>query len=139
MKFAFDDSRIFSPMFTTVIKIGGNILESSETKLMNSPTYVFNVDHVAKMRSELSYIILDKKLKLTFKCYLDQIGNVVAIIFRCFTQPLNELTFSLGLFENVLALESSFNSGPFMWFISDSSLEALESYQTRMIVVKQTN
>ena len=61
MNLAFNDSRIFSPMFTTVIKIGGNILESSETKLMNSPTYVFNVDHVAKMRSELSFTILDKK------------------------------------------------------------------------------
>ena len=47
--------------YTTVIKIGENILESSETKFMNLPPYVFDVDHVAKIRSELSITVLEKK------------------------------------------------------------------------------
>ena len=60
MKLVSDGSRIFSPMFTTVIKIGENILESSETKFMNLPSYVFDVDYVAKSGSELSITVLEK-------------------------------------------------------------------------------
>ena len=44
----------------TVIKIDENILELSETKFMNLPPYVFDVDHVAKIRSELSITVLKK-------------------------------------------------------------------------------
>ena len=44
----------------TVIKIGENILESSETNFMNLPPYVFDVDYVAKIRSELSITLLEK-------------------------------------------------------------------------------
>ena len=47
--------------YTTVIKIGENILESSETNVMNLPPYVFDVDYVAKIRSELSIGVLQKK------------------------------------------------------------------------------
>ena len=49
----------------TVIKIGENILESSETKFMNLPPYIFDVDYVAKVRSELSITVLEKKLNKT--------------------------------------------------------------------------
>ena len=42
-------------------KQGENILESSETKFMNSPSYVYDVDYVAKIRSELSITVLEKK------------------------------------------------------------------------------
>ena len=38
-----------------------NILELSETKFMNLPLYVFYVDYVAKIRSELSITVLEKK------------------------------------------------------------------------------
>ena len=65
MKFVSDDSRIFSPIhhrpYTNVIKIGENILESSETKFMNLPPYFFDVDYVAKIRFELSITVLEKK------------------------------------------------------------------------------
>ena len=37
-----------------MIKIGESILESSETEFMNLPPYIFDVDYVAKIRSELS-------------------------------------------------------------------------------------
>ena len=75
MKLVCDNSRIFSPMFTighirlytTVIKIGENILESSKTKFMNLPPYVFDVDHVAKIRSELSITILEKKTERNYR------------------------------------------------------------------------
>ena len=43
-----------------MIKIGENILESSETKFMNLPAYVFDVDYVAKIRSELSTTVPEK-------------------------------------------------------------------------------
>ena len=46
----------------TVIRIGEIILESSETKFIDLPPYVFDVDHVAKIRSELSITVLEKKL-----------------------------------------------------------------------------
>ena len=46
---------------TTVIKIGENILASSETNFMNLPPYVFDVNHVAKIRSELSITVIEKK------------------------------------------------------------------------------
>ena len=44
-----------------MVNIGENILESSETNFMNLPPYVFDVDHVAKIRSELSITVLEKK------------------------------------------------------------------------------
>ena len=52
--------------------IGENILESSETNFMNLPSYVFDVDHVAKIRSEQSITVLEKneqnyRLKSVFK------------------------------------------------------------------------
>ena len=46
--------------------IGENNLqsvESSETNFMNLPHYVFDVDYVAKIRSELSITLLEKKLQ----------------------------------------------------------------------------
>ena len=45
-----------------MVNIGENILESSETNFMNLPPYVFDVDHVAKIRSELSIAVLEKKM-----------------------------------------------------------------------------
>ena len=47
-----------------MIQIDENILESSETNFIKIPPYVFDVDHVAKIRSELSITVLEKK-KLT--------------------------------------------------------------------------
>ena len=44
-----------------MVNIGENILESSDTISMNSPPYVFDVGHVAKIRSELSITFLEKK------------------------------------------------------------------------------
>ena len=56
MKFVSNDSRIFSPVFiglyTTVIKIGENIVESSETNFINLPRNVFDVDNITKIRSD---------------------------------------------------------------------------------------
>ena len=40
--------------------IGENILESSEKINMNLPPYVFYVDYVAKIRSDLSITVLEK-------------------------------------------------------------------------------
>ena len=51
----------------TVIKIGENILESSETYFMNLPPYVFDVDYVAKIRSELSIAVLEKKTEQNYR------------------------------------------------------------------------
>ena len=45
-----------------MVKIGENILESSETNFMNLPPYVFDVNHVAKIRSKLSITVLEKKM-----------------------------------------------------------------------------
>ena len=52
-----------------MVNIDENILESSETKFMNLPPYVFDVDYVAKIRSELSITVLEKKnwTKLSLK------------------------------------------------------------------------
>ena len=52
--------KMFSP-YTTVIKICEKILESLEAKLMSLARYVFDVDHVAKIRSELSITALERK------------------------------------------------------------------------------
>ena len=64
MKFVFDDSNlvayIYYRQYMTVIRIGEIILESSETKFIDLPPYVFDVDHVAKIRSELSTSVLEK-------------------------------------------------------------------------------
>ena len=46
-----------------MIKIGENVLESSETKIMNSPCYVFDVDYVGKIRSGLSITVLEIKIE----------------------------------------------------------------------------
>ena len=60
-----DDSRIFSPVYqrpyTTVVKIGENTLELSKTKFMDLPPYVFDVDYIAEIRSELYIAVLEKK------------------------------------------------------------------------------
>ena len=42
-------------------KISENNLKSSETKFMNLPPYVFDVNHVARIRSDLSITVLEKK------------------------------------------------------------------------------
>ena len=44
-----------------MVNIGENILQSSETDFMNLEPYVFDVDQVAKIRSELSTTVLEKK------------------------------------------------------------------------------
>ena len=44
-----------------MVNIGENILESP-ANFMNLPPYVFDVDYVAKIRSELSITVLEKKL-----------------------------------------------------------------------------
>ena len=65
MNLVSDDFRICSPSLITVwpiVNIGENILEPSETNFMNSPPYVFDVDYVARIRSELSITVLDKIL-----------------------------------------------------------------------------
>ena len=43
-----------------MVKIGENILKSSEVIFMNLPPYVFDVDHVAKIRSRLSITVPEK-------------------------------------------------------------------------------
>ena len=52
---------VYHRPYRTVIKIGENIIESSESNFMNLPSYVFDVDHVAGIRSELSKTVLEKK------------------------------------------------------------------------------
>ena len=49
-----------------MVNIGGNILESPKTEFINLPIYVFDVDHVAKLRSELSVIVLEKKTQRNY-------------------------------------------------------------------------
>ena len=44
-----------------MVNTGEYILEPSETNFMSLPPYVFDVDYVAKIRSELSIIVLEKK------------------------------------------------------------------------------
>ena len=46
---------------TTVIKIGEKNPESSEVKYIDLAPYVFDVDHVATIRSELFITVLEKK------------------------------------------------------------------------------
>ena len=43
-----------------MVNIDENILESSGTNFMNLPPYVFDVDYVAKIRSELSITVIEK-------------------------------------------------------------------------------
>ena len=47
--------------YTTVIKIGEKILESSEVKFINLAAYVFDKDHIAEIISGLSFTVLEKK------------------------------------------------------------------------------
>ena len=55
-----------------MVNIGENILESSETNFMNLTPYVFDVNHVAKIRSELFITVLEKKwTKLPVKVTLE--------------------------------------------------------------------
>ena len=54
---------VYHRPYTTVMKIGEKILESSEVKFMNLLPYVFDVDYVAKIRSRLSNIVVEKKLR----------------------------------------------------------------------------
>ena len=44
-----------------MVNMGENILEPSETKFMDLPSYVFDVDYVAKIRSELPTTVPEKK------------------------------------------------------------------------------
>ena len=44
-----------------MVNIGENILQGLETYFMNLEPYVFDVDQVAKVRSELSTTFLEKK------------------------------------------------------------------------------
>ena len=71
MKLVSDHSRIFSPIYhrpyTNVIKIDENILESSEIKFMNLPLYIFDVDYVAKIRSELPITVPEKKIPQNYR------------------------------------------------------------------------
>ena len=46
-----------------MVNIGENILESSEINFMSFDPYVFDVDYVAKIRSELFITVLEKKLQ----------------------------------------------------------------------------
>ena len=46
-----------------MVNIGENILESSEINFMNFDPLVFDVNHVAKIRSELSITVLKKKIQ----------------------------------------------------------------------------
>ena len=63
MNLVSDDSRIFSPILITVVYgLGQNIQGSSETKFMNLPPYIFDVDYVAKIRFWPSITVLEKKL-----------------------------------------------------------------------------
>ena len=48
-----------------MVNIVKNIPESSEANFMNLQPYVFDVDYVAEIRSELSINILEKKLNRT--------------------------------------------------------------------------
>ena len=50
-----------------MVNIGESILESSETNFMNLPPYVFDLDDVAKIRSELSITVLEKKTKQNYR------------------------------------------------------------------------
>ena len=50
-----------------MIKIGEKILESSEAEFMNLAQYVIDVDHVAKIRSELSITVLEKKTSQNYR------------------------------------------------------------------------
>ena len=43
------------------------VLELPETKFINLPPYVFDVDHVAKIRSELSVTVLEKKTEQNYR------------------------------------------------------------------------
>ena len=59
--------------------IGENNLqsvESSETNFMNLPHYVFGVDPVAKIRSELSIYVLEKKNEQSYRLKSDPIRAV---------------------------------------------------------------
>ena len=60
MKLVSDDSRIFSLIFSRIWPMVN--IESSETEFMNLSPYVFDVDDVAKIRSELSITALEKKV-----------------------------------------------------------------------------
>ena len=62
----------------TVIKIGENILESSETKFMNLPPYVFDVDYVAKIRSELTITVLEKKTEQNHRLKKSDLSQTLA-------------------------------------------------------------
>ena len=56
-----------------MVNIGENILESSETDFMNLPPYVCDVDYVAKIRSELSITVLEKKNEQNYRLKNDLI------------------------------------------------------------------
>ena len=47
-----------------MVNISENILESSEINFMNLPSYVFDVDHVTKIKSELSIAVLKKVTRI---------------------------------------------------------------------------
>ena len=67
MNLVSDDFRIFAYVYHRPYKIGKSILASSETNLINLPPYVFDVNHVAKFRSELLIAVLEKKNEQNYR------------------------------------------------------------------------
>ena len=71
MKLVSDGSIFFLACLTyaiyDVIKRVEYILASLEANLISLPPYVFDVDHVAKIRSELYITVLDIKKKIIAK------------------------------------------------------------------------
>ena len=63
-----------------MVNIGENILELSEINFMNFDPYVFDVDHVAEIRSELSITVLEKKFHI-FNIYLPEESSFCFFVF----------------------------------------------------------
>ena len=80
--------------------MGKKILESSEVKFMNLPPYVFDVDHVAKIRSGLSNTIFSRKTQQNYhwKTKWPKVSEF-SDIFSSWTQNLMLLFLNLVLDE----------------------------------------
>ena len=75
-----------------MVNIGESILESLETKFMNLPPQVFDVDHVVKIRSELSITVLEEEKLLKF------LSNFILRTLASFVHFVqNRLLLTLGL------------------------------------------
>ena len=62
-----------------MIKIGENTLDSSDTNFMNLPPYIFDVDYVAKIRSELSITVLEKKTEQNYRLKKSDLIIIVSV------------------------------------------------------------